>query len=44
VHDAVAHTEGRPQDAGQTMVDEVLRSGYRWKGLVLRPTMVRVRG
>jgi molecular chaperone GrpE (heat shock protein) len=26
------------------MVDEVLRSGYRWKGLVLRPTMVRVRG
>jgi molecular chaperone GrpE len=44
VHDAVAHTEGQPEDAGQTMVDEVLRSGYRWKGQVLRPVMVRVRG
>ena len=44
VHDAVAHTEGRLGDAGRTMVDEVLRSGYRWKGQVLRPTMVRVRG
>jgi molecular chaperone GrpE (heat shock protein) len=26
------------------MVEEVLRSGYRWKGQVLRPAMVRVRG
>jgi molecular chaperone GrpE len=25
-------------------VDEVLRSGYRWRGQVLRPAMVRVRG
>jgi molecular chaperone GrpE len=43
VHDAVAHTEGLADDP-ETMVDEVLRSGYRWKGQVLRPAMVRVRG
>jgi molecular chaperone GrpE len=41
VHDAVAHTEG---EGGETMVEEVFRSGYRWKGQVLRPAMVRVRG
>jgi molecular chaperone GrpE len=41
VHDAVAKVEG---DGGEVMVDEVLRSGYRWKGQVLRPAMVRVRG
>jgi molecular chaperone GrpE len=29
---------------GETVVDEVLRSGYRWRGQVLRPAMVRVRG
>ena len=40
VHDAVAHVEG---DGGQ-VVDEVLRAGYRWKGAVLRPAMVRVKG
>jgi molecular chaperone GrpE len=43
VHDAVAHGEGAPDDT-ETMVDEVLRSGYRWKGQPLRPAMVRVRG
>lgn len=40
VHDAVAHTDG---DDGP-IVDEVLRSGYQWRGQVLRPAMVRVRG
>jgi len=40
VHDAVAHTEG---DDGP-LVAEVLRSGYRWRGHVLRPAMVKVRG
>jgi molecular chaperone GrpE len=40
VHDAVAHTEG---DDGP-IVDEVLRTGYEWRGQVLRPAMVRVRG
>ena len=39
VHDAVAHIEG----GGEQMVDEVLRAGYRWKGAVLRPAMVRVK-
>lgn len=41
VHDAVARAEG---DDGEVVIDEVLRSGYRWKGQVLRPAMVRVRG
>jgi molecular chaperone GrpE len=40
VHDAVAHAEG---DDGP-VVDEVLRGGYRWRGQVLRPAMVKVRG
>ena len=44
VHDAVAHSEGDCGENGQTMVEEVLRSGYRWRGQVLRPAMVRVRG
>jgi molecular chaperone GrpE len=41
LHDAVAHEpgEGAPQE-----VTEVLRAGYRWKGRVIRPAMVRVRG
>ena len=44
VHDAVAHSVGEPGDGGETIVEEVLRSGYRWKGQVLRAAMVRVRG
>jgi molecular chaperone GrpE len=44
VHDAVAHSEGEAGDGGVTVVEEVLRSGYRWKGQVLRAAMVRVRG
>jgi molecular chaperone GrpE len=40
VHDAVAHADGE----GGPMVDEVLRAGYRWRGQVLRPAMVKVRG
>jgi molecular chaperone GrpE len=31
-------------DAGGPVVDGVLRAGYRWKGRVIRPAMVRVRG
>jgi molecular chaperone GrpE len=38
--DAVAHEEGD----GTQVVAEVLRPGYRWKGRVVRPAMVRVRG
>jgi molecular chaperone GrpE len=41
-HDAVAHEPGEG-DGGPT-VAEVLRPGYVWKGRVLRPAMVRVRG
>lgn len=40
IHDAVAHTEGE----GGAVVDEVLRAGYQWRGQVLRPAMVKVRG
>ena len=42
VHDAVAQCEGEGE--GEPVIDEVLRSGYRWRGRVLRPAMVRVRG
>jgi len=38
--DAVAHEDA---DDGP-LVSEVFRSGYRWKGRVLRPAMVKVRG
>jgi len=44
VHDAVARAEGDCGPGGETMVEDVMRSGYRWKGQVLRPAMVRVRG
>ncbi|MGO9854582.1 MAG: nucleotide exchange factor GrpE [Acidimicrobiales bacterium] len=43
VHDAVARSEG-DGPGGETVVEEVLRSGYRWKGQGLRAAMVRVRG
>jgi molecular chaperone GrpE len=38
--DAVAHEDA---DDGPVVAD-VLRAGYRWKGRVLRPAMVKVRG
>mgnify|MGYP003353164674 CR=1 FL=1 len=28
----------------QQLVDDVLRAGYQWKGTVVRPAMVRVKG
>jgi molecular chaperone GrpE len=40
VADAVAHEPGD----GSAVVSEVLRTGYTWKGKVLRPAMVKVRG
>jgi molecular chaperone GrpE len=42
VHDAVAHDPG--DGNGEPEVIEVMRAGYRWKGRVLRPAMVKVRG
>jgi molecular chaperone GrpE len=44
IHDAVAKVDGEGSAAGEPVIDEVLRSGYRWQGRVLRPAMVRVRG
>jgi len=42
LHDAVMH---EPSDDGDgPVVAEVMRAGYRWKGRVIRPAMVRVRG
>ena len=38
--DAVLH---EPGDGGEPVVAEVLRSGYLWKGKVLRAAMVKVR-
>lgn len=40
VHDAVAHVDGD----GEQLVDDVMRAGYQWKGAVVRPAMVRVKG
>lgn len=42
VHDAVMHVEG--DGSGDQVIDEVLRAGYLWKGSVLRPAMVKVKG
>jgi len=39
--EAVVHEEG---DGGEPIITEVLRTGYRWKGRVLRAAMVKVRG
>jgi molecular chaperone GrpE len=46
VHDAVAHaprSEDDDDEDGST-IDEVMRAGYRWRGQIVRPAMVRVRG
>jgi molecular chaperone GrpE len=44
VHDAVAHDPSEEGDQAGVVVAEVLRPGYRLKGRVVRPAMVRVRG
>ncbi len=41
-HDAVQHEAGGDSPAPEVI--EVLRAGYRWKGRVLRPAMVKVKG
>ena len=43
LHDAVLHEPASDDDEG-TVVSDVLRPGYRWKGRVVRPAMVKVRG
>ena len=42
-HEAVMH-EPANDDDDEPMVSETLRTGYAWKGKVLRPAMVKVRG
>jgi len=41
-HEAVAHEEGDGDDG--PVVSEVMRTGYRFKGKLLRPAMVKVKG
>jgi molecular chaperone GrpE len=41
LHEAVQH---EPGEDGEPAVSEVFRSGYTWKGRVLRPAMVKVKG
>ena len=41
-HDAVMHEPD--EDGDGPIVAEVMRAGYSWKGRVVRPAMVRVRG
>ena len=41
VAEAVLHEEG---DGTEPTVTEILRTGYRWKGRVLRAAMVKVQG
>jgi molecular chaperone GrpE len=43
-HEAVVHEPADGADADGPTVAEVLRTGYEWKGRVLRPAMVKVRG
>lgn len=43
-HEAVMHEPADEDDGGIPTVTEVLRTGYLWKGRVLRPAMVKVRG
>jgi molecular chaperone GrpE len=43
-HEAVMHEPATDDDAEGTIVSAVMRAGYAWKGLVVRPAMVKVRG
>jgi molecular chaperone GrpE len=42
-HEAVMHEPAADGDEG-TLVTDVMRAGYSWKGRVLRAAMVKVRG
>ncbi len=44
VAEAVVHEPGVDDVFDVPMVSEILRTGYRWKGRVLRPAMVKVKG
>ena len=42
--EAVMHEPADGDSNGETVVVDVLRTGYRWKGRVLRAAMVKVKG
>ena len=41
--EAILHEPAGEDDAGE-VVTGVLRTGYLWKGRILRPALVKVRG
>lgn len=43
LHEAVMHEDGEP-DQREPLVSDTMRTGYTWKGKVLRPAMVKVKG
>ena len=44
-HEAVMHVQrGDGDDDAEPVVSDVMRTGYTWKGRVLRPAMVTVKG
>ena len=43
LHEAVMHEEG-DDDQREPIVADTMRTGYTWKGKVLRPAMVKVKG
>jgi molecular chaperone GrpE len=43
LHEAVMHEEG-DADQREPVVADTMRTGYTWKGKVLRPAMVKVKG
>jgi molecular chaperone GrpE len=44
LHEAVLHEPAGDEELEGPTVTEVLRAGYEWKGRVLRPALVRVKG
>jgi len=42
-HEAVLHEPGDGESSGEPQIVEVLRTGYRWGGRVLRAAMVKVK-
>lgn len=43
-HEAVSHEAGNGDGSDQPVVSGLMRAGYRWKGRLVRPAMVTVRG
>ncbi len=44
IHEAVAHSAESDSEVGLPVVAEVYRSGYKFRGKILRPAMVTVKG